>query len=102
MNWLTSLGLGSSVIRKAYAAGAVIIDVRTGTEYDQGRIADSINIPVDRLSINLPRIRAMNKGVICCCNSGTRSADAVRYLRQQGIRKVYDGGNWEKLARRIR
>ena len=102
MGWFSFPGLGSYAIRKAYRSGAVIIDVRSGIEYDQGRIPDSVNIPVDRLSLNLPRIKAMKAGVICCCNSGARSAQAVHYLRQQGINNVYDGGSWERLARTIR
>lgn len=102
MGWLSFLGPGASSLRKAYEAGAIIIDVRSGIEYDQGRIGDSINIPVDRLAISLDRLKAITTGIICCCNTGARSAQAVKYLKQQGIRHVMDGGSWEKLARAIR
>lgn len=99
---LSFLGLGSAVIRKAYYKGAVILDVRSGLEYDQGRIGDSVNIPIDRLAMNMPRIQAMKAGVICCCSSGNRSAQAVTYLKRHGIKVVYDGGSWEKLQHVIR
>jgi len=102
MSWLSFIILRSSALRKAYTAGAIIIDVRSGVEYDQGHIGDSINIPVDRLAISLPRLKSITTGIICCCNSGARSAQAVKYLKQQGIGHVLNGGNWEKLQRAIR
>lgn len=88
---------GKGAIKKALRQGAVIIDVRSASEYDRGRIPGSINIPVDRIAANTERIRQMNRPVVCCCASGHRSGIASTTLKQAGLKEVYNGGNWEKL-----
>ena len=58
MSILSILGIGNGKIKDAIRHGAIVIDVRTANEFDQGRAADSINIPVDRMDINLENIRS--------------------------------------------
>jgi len=86
-------------IKEALKKGAVIIDVRTPHEFDQGKVPGSINIPVDRISISVERIRSMKKPVIVCCESGTRSNQAKNILKSAGINEVYNGGSWESVLR---
>ena len=92
---------GKNKIKEAIRKGAVIIDVRTPHEYDNGRIPRSINIPVDRIPSNVERIRAMKKPVILCCDSGTRSNTAKNILKSAGIDEVYNGGSWESVLKLI-
>lgn len=92
---------GKNKIKEALKNGAVIIDVRTPHEYDHGRIPSSINIPVDRISASIERIRSMKKPIIVCCNSGTRSGQAKDILRSAGIQDVNNGGSWESVLRMI-
>lgn len=79
----------------------MIVDVRTANEYDRGRIPGSLNIPVDRIAISVERIRHLNKPVIVCCASGHRSKIAADTLKQYGLKKIYNGGSWEKVLRLI-
>ena len=99
MGLFSFLGIGSSRLKKALKEGAVVIDVRTASEFDRGKVPSSINIPIDRIPVNIERIRAMNRAVIFVCSSGARSANAIRILRSKGINNVYNGGNWEDLAK---
>lgn len=74
---------------------AVIIDVRTGSEFASGYIDGAINIPVDNISnINYPKETV----IIVYCASGMRSAKAAETLIDLGYTNVYnlDGGliNW--------
>ena len=74
---------------------AVIIDVRTGSEFASGYIDGAINIPVDNISnINYPK----DTVIIVYCASGMRSAKAAETLIDLGYTNVYnlDGGliNW--------
>jgi len=92
---------GKNKIKEAIQKGAVIIDVRTPHEYDNGRIPGSINIPVDRISASIERIKSMRKPVIVCCNSGTRSGKAKDILKSAGLQEVYNGGSWESVLRII-
>ena len=93
--------LGTGSLKKAIRQGAVIIDVRSASEYDQGRIPGSLNIPVDRIAVSVSRIKQLNKPVICCCASGHRSRIAANTLKAAGLKEVYNGGNWEKVLRLI-
>jgi len=93
------LGFGNSKIKEALRKGAIIIDVRSASEFDRGKIPDSINIPVDRIPINAERIKAMNRPVIFCCTSGDRSNQAIQLMKQKGSEEIYNGGNWHRLLR---
>jgi phage shock protein E len=93
--------LSSGSLKKAIRQGAVIIDVRSASEYDRGRVPGSLNIPVDRIAASIPRIKGLNKPVICCCASGHRSRIAANTLKQAGLKDVYNGGSWESVLRLI-
>jgi len=82
--------------------GAIIIDVRTKTEFDQGHIKGSVNISVNELKTNLNKLKDKNKPVITCCASGARSALAKSVLKSGGYSQVYNGGSWHKLEHKIK
>lgn len=92
---------GKNKIKEALKNGAVIIDVRTPHEFDNGKVPRSINIPVDRMASNVERIRSMKRPVIVCCESGVRSNTARNILRSAGVREVYNGGSWQSVLRII-
>jgi phage shock protein E len=94
-------GLFKNKIKEALRKGAVIIDVRTPHEFDKGKVPGSINIPVDRISTSVERIRSMKKPVVVCCESGARSSQAKNILKSAGINEVYSGGSWESVLRII-
>ncbi len=80
--------------------GAIIVDVRTKGEYQQGAVKGSINIPLNNLNNSLSRLNK-NKTIITCCASGMRSASAKRILKSQGYDEVYNGGSWASLQYKI-
>lgn len=102
MGLLSFLGIGNSGIKNALQKGAVIIDVRTPNEFDQGSVPGSINIPVDRIVINAIRIREMKRPVIFCCASGARSGQAVNIMKAKGLKEVYNGGSWLNVLKVIK
>lgn len=80
--------------------GAVIIDVRTPSEFKGGHIPNSINIPVDQISSNIKKIEAYKKPIITCCASGMRSGTAASALKKAGV-EAYNGGPWNTLLQAI-
>lgn len=76
--------------------GAVILDVRTKSEFEGGHIAGALNIPVQVLENKLSSI-PKGKPVITCCASGMRSATAKSILKAKGFEEVYNGGSWSSL-----
>lgn len=83
------------------AGGAVLIDVRERSEYDQVHIPGAILIPLAELPGRLGEIPA-DQDVYVHCRMGGRSARAVDYLRTFGRPKSYNvsGGieAWEEAG----
>ena len=78
--------------------GASVVDVRTVHEYDQGRMKGSINIPLDRIPANIERLRHLPSPILFCSAGDSRSGQAARFVRRNGI-EAFNGGHWEKLHR---
>ncbi len=70
-----------------YAAGALVLDVRTEAEWNQGHIAESMLIPLEELSNRLGEL-PRNRDIIVVCKSGARSKEAAAILRQAGFSRV--------------
>jgi phage shock protein E len=99
MSLLSLLGFGKSKIKDAIRRGGIVIDVRTPQEFDQGKVPESINIPVDRIAANIERIKNMKRPVVFCCASGMRSGNAVNILKSKGLKDVYNGGSWYNVLK---
>ena len=80
--------------------GAQIIDVRTKSEYQQGHVKGSINIPLNNLSNHYSKLKK-DKPIITCCASGMRSASAKSILKSNGFTEVHNGGGWMSLQNKI-
>lgn len=93
--------LGNGTLKKALRQEAMIIDVRSASEYDRGHVPGSLNIPVDRIGVSVPRIKNLGKPVICVCASGHRSRMATNALKQAGMKDVHNGGSWERVMHLI-
>jgi len=87
--------------KQLFKEGAIIVDVRSKGEFESGHIQGSINIPVDQLRNNLPKLKEKNKPIITCCASGMRSASAKVLLLSQGFKEVYNGGGWQNLKNNL-
>jgi rhodanese-related sulfurtransferase len=73
--------------------GAVVVDVRTQGEWDEGH-GPSLFLPLDQLvdrAGELPK----DKVLLMVCRSGGRSAQATMWLRGQGF-TAHNLGPWER------
>jgi rhodanese-related sulfurtransferase len=105
IGWLKNLLGGATVGQlsplEAHAkakAGAIILDVRTPLERQEGKIPGSQALPLDRLASEwekLPR----DKEIICQCRSGARSAQAARFLAAKGYKTYNLAGGLEAWKR---
>ncbi len=71
------------VASEAVANGAMLIDVREKSEYDDVRIPGSVLIPLGELPARLGEL-PNDRDVYVHCRMGARSARAVDYLRTFG------------------
>jgi phage shock protein E len=78
---------------------AVLLDVRSASEYNSGHIDNSINIPVQSLDHKLNHLDK-EKPIVVYCAMGGRSAIAAARLRQAGY-KVTDAKSIKKVKKII-
>ena len=74
---------------EAIANGAMLIDVREKSEYDELHIPGSVLIPLGELPARLAEVPA-DRDVYVHCRMGGRSARAVDYLRVFGRPNSYN------------
>ena len=69
--------------------GALLLDVRSQSEFDSGHILDARHVPQDQIASSGEVLKKYkDKVVIACCESGMRSGAAARVLQAQGFTKV--------------
>lgn len=102
MGLLDMFGFGTKTenVKDFTNRGAIIIDVRTVGEFQNGHIKNSKNIPLNMISSKINEIKKMNKPVIVCCQSGMRSGQAEGILKSNGI-EAMNGGGWQSLENKL-
>jgi len=70
---------------------AVVVDVRTVKEFNEGHIINSIHIPQADISTRLSDIeKYKHKPIIVSCRSGQRSGQVCGQLKKQGFDHIYN------------
>ena len=71
---------------------AVILDVRTADEFNEGCIVNAINIDIHRGQDFVNEIEALdkNKNYYVYCRSGMRSAKACEIMNQLGFENAFN------------
>lgn len=91
-------GLGAKAdIGQLIRDGAIVLDVRTKSEFQSGHVKGALNISVDQLPSSLGRLPDKNKTIITCCASGMRSGAAKNILEAAGYKNVVNGGSWTNV-----
>ncbi|MDH3323009.1 MAG: rhodanese-like domain-containing protein [Flavobacteriaceae bacterium] len=94
-------GTGIELIKEYLVKDAIVIDVRTEQEFEEGNVKGSKNIPLNALSFRVDEIKKMGKPIITCCRSGARSGSAASILKQNGVDAI-NGGPWQNVADCVR
>lgn len=89
-----------SEIKEYLEKGAVILDVRTQMEWDEGHSAGAEHIVLNLIPLKLEEIKQFNKPIIAVCKSGGRSGQAAQFLSSHGI-DVINGGPWQNVDRHL-
>lgn len=96
-------GLGnndSEKVAEYLQNGALIIDVRTPAEFNDGHADGSVNIPLSEVASQIKKIKKYNKPIITCCRSGARSGTAANILNNNDIDSI-NGGPWQNVANQL-
>ena len=76
----------------AGTSGAVLLDVRTVQEYEDGRIPGAVNIPLQQIERAGKQIPDKETPLFVYCYSGARSSQAVSALKSMGYTRVRNIG----------
>lgn len=70
---------------------AVLVDVRTPDEFSSGHIPNALNIDFQNTSF-VSEVKKLdtNKTYFVYCRSGNRSEQAIRIMKQNGIKNIYE------------
>jgi len=81
-----------------------LIDVRSRLEFFFGRVPGAVCIPLRKLNAATLESRgiAHDESILVYCASGSRSALAVRALKQAGYKRVVDGGGLAEVRRGLK
>ena len=81
----------------------LVIDVRSGSEFESGAIDGATNLPVQGLPDTLIDTGVeLDHEVIVYCRSGRRSAQAKTLLKAAGFTLVFDGGPMGQLEHTLK
>jgi phage shock protein E len=79
--------------RSRIAQGALVLDVRTGSEFASGHHAAAANIPVQELEQRLGELGTDKaRPIVVYCRSGNRSGTAKKILVSAGFTNVLNAG----------
>lgn len=73
-------------------AKAIVLDVRTQEEFDQGHIPGAVCLPNEEIQADTPLPFEKDTELLVYCRSGRRSAEAAEKLRDLGFTNVFDFG----------
>lgn len=89
LNFFSKPNINEGVEQYKSTPNAVLLDVRSSSEYAQGHIPGSKNIPLDRIqTISVPK----SAPLFVYCLSGGRSEQATAWLKQNGYNATNIGG----------
>ena len=94
------LGIKKRQLHEFLEKDALILDVRTQREWDNGHIDHAKHIPLDDLQNHVDELKALDKPIITCCASGMRSAKAAEFLNLKNLRAT-NGGGWLSLQKKL-
>ncbi len=86
----------SEVLKDNIKKGALLVDVRTPSEFKSGSVPGAINIPLSDIGNELEKFKN-KESIIVFCRSGNRSSQAKSILERNGIGNVYNGGTWQNV-----
>lgn len=84
LDFLKAPDINQGVKEYGAAPGAVLLDVRTPQEYQEGHIPGSVNVPLQSLGREGTLPAGKDTALFVYCHSGARSRQAVGLLARMG------------------
>jgi rhodanese-related sulfurtransferase len=91
-DFLRGPGIDEGIKECRETCGAVLLDVRTRQEYQEGHIPGSKNVPLQELNRMRDAVAEKDTPLFVYCHSGARSRQAVGELQRMGYLHVKNIG----------
>ena len=91
-DFLKQANINQGIEEYKRTAGAVLLDVRTPQEYQEGHIPESKNVPLQQLNNVVSVVKNTENPLFVYCYSGARSHQAIGLLQRMGYSKVNNIG----------
>ena len=101
LNFLKPVDINRGLEEYDVQPQAVLLDVRTREEYDEGHIPGSWNVPLQALTQVREMVHSKRTPLFVYCASGARSRTAAGMLRQMGYVDVKNIGGIEAYRGRV-
>ena len=88
-----------SEVTSVLADGAVLVDVRSPSEFAAGHVADALNIDLGSEDFEA-KVDALDKGrtYVVYCRTGSRAGQAIETMAALGFTDLVNGGAFADLA----
>jgi len=81
-------------------SGALLIDVRSPSEFNSRHLSNAINLPLDQIETVLPqRVHNKEQLMLLHCQSGMRSKAAKNKLKGMGYPNAFNLGSYDRASR---
>ncbi len=94
-----SVDIPAREARQLVAQGALLLDVRTPSEFAERHVPGAVNIPVEQLKERLAEVGPRGREVVVYCHSGARAGVAAMMLRKAGYSRVHNLGAMARWSR---
>ncbi|RUP24767.1 MAG: rhodanese-like domain-containing protein [Curvibacter sp.] len=103
MSWLSKiLGKGDQSSTESWPGDALLIDVRSPSEFQAGHVEGAVNLPLSELAASAPsRLPDKTRPLVLYCQSGMRSASAQQWLQAHGYQHLINGRSASTVAFRL-
>jgi len=103
MSWLSKiLGLSDQASTDLWSEDALVVDVRSPSEFRSAHVEGALNLPLPELAEAAPdRLPDKARPLVLYCQSGMRSASAQQWLQAQGYQHLINGRSASTVAFRL-
>ena len=78
-------------LKERVKTGAILLDVRSAQEYQEGHLEGAILVPEYEIEKNIEKIiNDKHQEIIIYCTSGSRSKKAYKTMRRKGYDNLYN------------
>ncbi|MBK6273500.1 MAG: rhodanese-like domain-containing protein [Saprospirales bacterium] len=103
MNFIKNLfgNTNTNNLSEIISQGAFLVDVRTTQEFAESKIKGAVNIPLDKIALQIEKFKNKNN-IVVFCRSGNRSGQAKAILERSGIINVINGGSFGNIKQHVK